>query len=369
MKVLFWSSSFWPVIGGVEVRAAKLLPALRDRGHEFIVVTGQVYPSSPTYEKFQGIPIHRFPFGNIGQNIDCLIKIQQQILKLTRTFAPNLIHRNGVGVDNFFALTAAKGISVPFLVTLINDLRMQSLSQDTLHGNLLKTADWVNTVSQAALTQLRQVLPDIITRSSVIHNGIDGEVFVPKPLPTDCPRLLCLGRLHYQKGIDIALRAFATVLRHVPHARLIVAGDGHERTALQRQTEQLGLTKAVEFVGWIAPEQVPAIIGSANMLVIPSRWEGLPNTALQAAMMERPLIGTKVGGLPEIVEHERTGLLVEPENDKALAEAVIWLLKNPGAAMQMGRAGRARVEKKFSWKSYVDAYDALYRHLGSGKRA
>lgn len=363
MRVLFSSGAFWPVIGGVEVRAAKLLPALRDRGYEFVVVTGQSSPELAPQGTFQGIPIYRFPFGQIGQNLNLLMKIQQQILKLTRTFAPNLIHRNGVGVDNFFALTAAKAVSVPFLVTLINDLRTQSMSQDTLHGNLLKTADWVNTVSQAALTQLRQLLPDVIPRSSVIHNGIDGKVFVREPSPTDYPRLLCLGRLHYQKGVDIALRAFAAVLRHNPQTRLIVAGDGPERTSLQRQTEQLGLAQSVEFLGWIAPEQVPRIIGSANMLVIPSRWEGLPNTVLQAAMMERPVIGTRVGGLPEIVEHQQTGLLVEPEDVEALAAAIVSLLKCPQRSLQLGQAARAKVEREFSWHRYVDAYDALYRKL------
>jgi glycogen(starch) synthase len=363
MRILFLSGAFWPVIGGVEVRAAKLLPALRDRGYEFVVATGQSSADLPLQATFQGIPIYRFPFGQIGQNLNLLMKIQQQILKLTRTFAPNLIHRNGVGVDNFFALTAAKAVSVPFLVTLINDLRTQSLSRDTLYGNLLQTADWVNTVSQAALTQLQQLLPDVIPRSSVIHNGIDGKGFVPKPLPTEYPRLLFLGRLHYQKGVDIALRAFAAVLRHVPHARLIVAGDGHERAALQRQTEQLGLTQAVDFLGWIAPEQVPAIIGSATMLVIPSRWEGLPNTALQAAMMGRAVIGTKVGGLPEIVEHQQTGLLVEPENVDALTEAIVSLLKSPQRLFQLGQGAHAKVQKEFSWHHYVDAYDALYRKL------
>jgi len=363
MRILVSMGAFWPRIGGVEVRAAKLLPALRVRGYEFAVVTGQSSPNLPAEATFQGVPIYRFPFGEIGQNMDLLMKIQQQIIKLTRTFAPNLIHRNGVGVDSFFALTAAKTASVPLLVTLINELGTDSLSQGTLHGNLLQRADWVNSVSQSALIQLRQLLPEVKPRSSVIHNGIDGTAFVPKALPTDCPRLLCLGRLHYQKGVDIAVRAFAAVLRHVPETRLIVAGDGRERIALQQQSEQLGLAQAVDFSGWIAPEQVPAVIGSATMLIMPSRWEGLPNTALQAAMMGRPVIGARVGGLPEIVSHQQTGLLVEPEDADALAEAIVSLLKSPQRLFQLGQAAREKVQKEFGWDHYVEAYDALYRKL------
>jgi glycogen(starch) synthase len=363
MRVLFSVSGFWPVIGGVEVRAAKLLPALRDRGFEFIVVTGQNSPDLPLEATFQGVPIYRFPFGQIGQNMDRLANIQQQIIKLTRTFAPNLIHRNGVGVDSFFALKAAKAASAPLLVTLINELGIHSLSQDSLHGNLLQRADWVSSVSQATLIQLRQLLPEVKSRSSVVHNGIDGTAFVPTPLPRDRPRLLCLGRLHYQKGVDIALRAFAAIVRDVPETRLTIAGDGRERIVLERQTEQLGLGQSVDFSGWIAPDQVPAMIGSATMLVMPSRWEGLPNTALQAAMMGRPIVGTRVGGLAEIVNHQQTGLLVEPEDAEGLADAILSLLKNPRRLFQLGQAARAKVEKEFGWDRYVDAYDRLYRNL------
>jgi glycogen(starch) synthase len=205
------------------------------------------------------------------------------------------------------------------------------------------------------------LVPKIVPRSSVIHNGIEGNSFVPTGMPTHSPRLLCLGRLHYQKGIDVALRAFTKVVPHFSNARLVIAGDGNERLALQKQTEQLGLSRAVEFTGWIAPDRVPTMIGSATILLMPSRWEGLPNVALQAGMMARPVIGTRVGGLPEIVDHERTGFLVEPDNAEALAEKIMLLLKDPEVAVQMGRAARAKVQSEFSWERYVDAYDSLYR--------
>jgi len=99
------------------------------------------------------------------------------------------------------------------------------------------------------------------------------------------------------------------------------------------------------------------------MLLMPSRWEGLPNVALQAGMMARPVVGSRVGGLPEIIEHQRTGLLVQPEDADALATAVMFLLNNPETAMRAGRAACARIQKEFGWERYVDAYDALYRKL------
>ncbi len=146
-----------------------------------------------------------------------------------------------------------------------------------------------------------------------------------------------------------------------------MAGDGPERLALEQQTAHLGLTHAVDFLGWVVPENVPALINTATMVVMPSRWEGFPNVALQAALMARPVVAARVGGLPEIVEHQRTGLLVEKENCPALAEAMRFLLDRIPEASQMGQEARSRVQQMFSWESCVDAYDALYRQLINNK--
>ena len=172
MRVLFWSSAFWPVIGGIEVRTATLLPALQERGYEFIVVTGQSSPDFPLEARFQGIPVYRFPFWENQKNVDELLMIRQQVAQLKRSFAPDLVHRNGIGADSLFYLATANVQPAPLLVTICNDLRVQRLEQDTVVGRLLRSADWVNSVSAAALTQARQLAPEIIPHSSVIHNGL-----------------------------------------------------------------------------------------------------------------------------------------------------------------------------------------------------
>ena len=362
MRILFWSS-FWPIIGGIEVRAASLLPALRERGYEFIVVTGQSRADLPLESKFRGIPVYRFRFGGDGKNLDQLLTIREQISKIKRSFAPDLVHKNGFGVDSLFCLTTAHVHPAPLLVTLCNDLRVQSLEHDTLLSRLLRSADWVNSVSAAALAQARQLAPEIVPRSSVIHNGLDTDAYRPGHLPTGDPRLLCLGSLWHQKGIDIALNAVQLLIHRFPGLRLTIAGDGPERAALELQAARLGLTNTVDFRGWVPPEQVPTVLTDASMVLMPSRWEGLPNVALQAALMARPVVGTGVGGIPEIVEHQETGLLVEPEDSSALAEAIALLLNHPETAARMGQAARVRVQREFGWEGYVDAYDALYRKL------
>ena len=260
-------------------------------------------------------------------------------------------------------MSTASAHPAPVLITLHQALAEGPVGRDSLLGHLLRTADWVNTCSNAVLAHARQLVPEIIPRSSVIHNALEAPIFDPQPLSFDPPRLLCLGRLVAEKGFDLALTAFATILNRFPCTRLVIAGDGAERENLQKQMTELGLLNSIEFLGSVPPEKVAHLIDEATLVVIPSRLEGFGLVALEAALMARPVVATRAGGLPEVVVHEKTGLLVESENSHALAEAIAFLLNNPETARKLGRAARARAQEVFSWERHVDVYDALYRKV------
>jgi glycogen(starch) synthase len=362
MRILFWSSTFWPNVGGVEVLAARLLPALRTRGYEFTVVTPKSHSALPDQEKYQGIPIHRFSFRNDSTPsiIDYVIEMREKVVKLKHTFDPDLIHINAVGRGDFFHLVTNTAYKAPFLVTLHGqwEKRIEPIVEHTL-----RNADWVAGCSAAIIERGRQLVPEIVSHSSVIHNGFELPLLTPQPLPFDAPRILCLGRLAQQKGFDLALGAFRSIIMRFPRARLIIAGNGPARTELEKQAAKEKISHAVEFIGWVAPEGVPALINDATMVLMPSRQDSFPLVALEAAGMARPVVATRVGGLPEIVLHKQTGLLVDKEDREGLAQAVFFLIDNPDAAVQMGNAARRRVETAFSWERHVDAYDALYRQL------
>jgi len=137
---------------------------------------------------------------------------------------------------------------------------------------------------------------------------------------------------------------------------------------LERQINELGLTDIVDLIGWVAPGEVPALLNTATVVLMPSRQEPFGLVALEAALMARPVIATRVEGLPEVVVHEQTGLLVEQENSGALAEALAYLLARPHTAIQMGQAARLRAQQVFSWERHVTAYDALYQKLATDWR-
>jgi glycogen(starch) synthase len=121
----------------------------------------------------------------------------------------------------------------------------------------------------------------------------------------------------------------------------------------------------VDFIGWIAPDRISELINNATVVVMPSRSEALPSVALEAGMMARPIVASRVGGIPEIVIDHETGLLIDPEDVESLANAIGFLLRQPATAREFGHAARRRIQTFFSFDRYVDAYEALYKQLAA----
>jgi glycogen(starch) synthase len=365
VKILYWADAFWPTIGGIEVFSTHLISALKKRGYEFIVVTDHRNHNIADETEYNGIPVYRYHFQRqlVSQDIGQIRTTIEGVAKLKKTVKPALIHINACGPSLFYHLCTVAAYSAPSLVT-IHALLTRSGGGDTILGKVLRKADWVSTVSEAMLEEVREILPEITSRSSVIHNSLDSLNLQPTPLPTDVPRLLCVGRLVVDKGFDLALTAFASLTQRFPNLRLIIAGNGPAMSDLRKYTLELGITDSVEFTGWVDPEEISKLMNTATLVIVPSRWaESFGLVALQAAQMARPVVATRVGGLPEIVDHGKTGLIVEKENIQALCEAITFLLQNPECAIRMGQSARSRAENLFNWKRFVDTYDARYRQI------
>ena len=367
MRVWLWGELFWPYIGGAELFAAHLMLALRPRGYEFAVVTSHDHLDLPDQGEYRGIPIFRFPFRSSLRrgHIEELASVRRRVAALKRELAPDLIHLNGVTPNAFFCVNSGGERRVPLLVRLNQEAQRMHAGPiaGSLLENVLHRATWVTSVSRTLLDDARQLVPAITPYSSVIYNGVDAPADPPAAPPLDPPHILCLGRLVENKGFDVALRAFAA-LRERRGARLIIAGDGPERGALQAQAEALDLGASVEFPGWVAPEAVPQLMSRAALVAVPSRREGLPSVALEAAAMGRPIVATRVGGLPELVLDGHTGVLVDLDVT-ALSAAFDRLLAQPDRARQMGQAAWRHIREHFSGEQCVNAYDALYRRVAA----
>jgi glycosyltransferase involved in cell wall biosynthesis len=166
----------------------------------------------------------------------------------------------------------------------------------------------------------------------------------PLPIP-DKPRVVFAGVLERYKGIDVLVSAWPAVLSEVPNAELVIAGHGNGTLApaLKKQVARQGVDASVRFTGHVRASELRRLIDEASCLVLPSRSEGLGRVVLEAMARGRPVVGSAVGGLTEVIEEDKTGHLVPPGQPEALAEALVDILHDPVKANRMGLEGRKRV--------------------------
>jgi glycosyltransferase involved in cell wall biosynthesis len=236
-----------------------------------------------------------------------------------------------------------------------------------LMGQLKLYRRWIHvfdvTVANSIATQQR-LMAEGIGPAEVIPNGV--------PVPElssgvgDVPTVAFAGRLVREKGVDILLQAFAQVRRQIADAKLIICGDGPERQSVLNLIRELGLSGSVVMRGFVPPEETKAVFRSAWVTAVPSIWEepfGL--VAVEAMMLERAVVASATGGLLEIVEHGRTGLLVAPGNSEELAAALLELLRNRQLAEMMGSAGRQLALTRFTQAKMIERFLGLYQSLVS----
>lgn len=209
-------------------------------------------------------------------------------------------------------------------------------------------------------------------RIEVVHDGIDVEKIQHRPvidvhaeywLPHGVPVIVNVGALVGHKGQKYLIEAMPLVLREVPDAHLIIFGEGDLRSPLEKQIKQLSLAKRVLLPGF--REDVMSLMKSADLFVMSSVTEGLGSAVLDAMAMGHAVVGTRAGGIPEAVVPDETGLLVEPADAKALAAAIVRLLKDAALRKQLGEAGRARVTEHFGVDRLVDGTLEAYSRIAS----
>lgn len=192
---------------------------------------------------------------------------------------------------------------------------------------------------------------------AVIPNGLDTEVYALRGPIARVRRVATVANLRPEKGHDVLLDAAAIVVRRFPDAHFDIVGAGPELAALEARVESLGLTSAVSFLGHC--EDVPARLAAADLFVLPSRSEAFPNAVLEAMAIGLPTIASAVGGLLEVIQPERNGVLVPVGDPQALARAISGLMADPARAARLGAAARAHAQT-FSFSGMVAGFEQIY---------
>ncbi len=274
---------------------------------------------------------------------------------------PDVVHTHLFGGDVWGRL-AARSLGIPVVTTEHNidvDLgRVRRFVKRLLNGFSQEYVACSEAVKQFAVATYR--VPK--ERVRVVRYGVPIAEYAPAaPLfPQPSARFLVLGRLVPQKGIDILFRALSEVPKHIDWT-LDVIGDGEDRPALQEEMQMLGLSGRVQFHH--ATRDVSRVLANHDVVVVPSRWEGLGIVAMEAMAAGRVVIASRVGGLLECVRDKETGYFVPPENETVLAEMLEYVCTHKTEATQTAHRAQEYARTHFDAARMVADYEALYRRV------
>ncbi len=330
----------------------------RDRYRLAVAYWGQAGPLRADLERL-GIPVVRLAGG------PSLPRLARSFGQHVRRLRPDVVHTHLFDADLIGTLTArALGVraccatihSFSFFAARRHRWRYRWLL-GPLVGRFLA-------VSRALADHLVRECRLPASRVRVVANGIDAARFAPPagaaPPPAPGPTLGVLTRLDARKGLSYLLRAMAQLRSDLPDARLLIGGDGADRPALEREACSLGLADRVEFVGAVSDSA--AFYRRLDCFVLPSLDEAFGLVVLEAMAAGLPVVGTRVGGIPEILEDGSQGRLVAPADSHALAGAIRELCADPLRRQRMGEAAR-RQARRFDIGHTVKALQAAYEEL------
>jgi glycogen(starch) synthase len=369
-------ASFDP-IGGMQNHTAELTRALDRRGVVQTVVTTRP-PTAPHLQSFGnhsrvirlGLPVRHFR-QLYGPQATVLVPILAARADLVHVHLGEdlAILPVGMAAARLHRLPLVLTVHMSLLHTLvITDFRSAILKAFggpiERWGELSADAVLVITPRLARILLSEGVEED---RVHVVPPGVNPALFTgpfEDPYPSiGRPRVVFIGRLAPQKGVQTLVEA-ARLLR-VPGIQVLLVGDGPQRPTLEREVRRLGISDMVHFFGFVSHERVPAILAHADLLVLPSLYEELGTILLEAMWAGVPIVASRTGGIPEIIDDAVNGLLVSPGDSEALARAIDRLLSSPDLAYRLGEAARERA-KGYDWEVLAERVLEIYRAVTAG---
>lgn len=371
MKIAYVSNYFWPVIGGLEVHMERTIEELIKRGHSVEVHTSNVDVKGnklSDFEEHNGIKIYRYPF-KFYFGYYCS-------LFLPKIREAELINLHGFGflTNDYVAMKYSKTkkciLTTHHGVIIPTDKRIHKIYH-TIYRNTIAVSTFKRVHLIGTNQELdRKIVIDMgVPEKKVIvlqEAGVENEVLAKnyeKPkIPNFPPNyIVFVGRLHREKSPEHILLALKKVKRDV--GAVFVGPDEGEQRKLEKLAESLEMTDRVFFAGKVSEEEKYSFLAHAQFLVLPSFYEGFGAVILESWAMSKPVIASRVGGVPYIVADGKDGLLYEWGDIDALAQKIELLLENEELRKRMGEAGRKKVEENYTRTKVVDRIERVYREL------
>ena len=365
-------------IGGMQNHTAELTRALDRHSVTQTVVTTRP-PTAPHLQRLGdharvvrlGVPIRRFRQ---------LYGLQASVIAPILASRADLVHVH-LGEDLAVlpvGAAAARLHRLPLVLTVHMSMRHTLVVSD-LRSVILKTlGGWIEGWGERSADAVLAITPRLARqlvsegveedRLHVVPPGVNPALFggpFADPFPRiGRPRVVFAGRLAPQKGVRTLIEA-ARLLK-TPGVQVLLVGDGPQRSTLERDVRRLAVGDMVHLLGFVPHERVPAVLSHADLLVLPSLYEELGTVLLEAMWVGLPIVASRTGGIPDIIDEGVNGVLVSPGDPEALAGAIDRLLAEPDLARRLGAAARKRA-RDYDWGVLAGRILAVYRSLIAGR--
>lgn len=370
--------------GGIETHVYELIKAGIDAGYRMVLIS---LADAKVDERFRALGIEIITLNDtMGMSVKSISNVFT-LYKALKRLKPDVVHSHGTR-PIFAGPVAAYLAGIKKIVTTVhNSYRLMSIRDDgsadkklllagkaiylsgcALSGSVITDADWLADEVKGISGGVPFLRKRISRKLSTIHIGIDADLYGRSPDPSFREKygigkstviIGAVSRLDEpKKGIGVLLKAGRILKDKGADFKILIVGDGDSKRRLLKLTDELGLNGSVIFLGFW--KDLPDIIGKFDIFVLPSLSEGFPIVNLEAMASSLPVVSTEVGGVPEAVKTDVNGILVPPGDERRLAEALLKLISDPAMSMEMGKKGRAIVEKDFRKKELLDRIIALY---------
>lgn len=300
--------------------------------------------------------------------------LHEVVRSLIDEFKPDIIHAHAATVPGYLGLMIKNKYNLPLVCSLrgcdINAYPFYDKFSMYLTKKLISGADQLVSVSNA-LKDAASTLSKPKRKIKVIYNGCDVDTFVFREEDRSRIRkelgilendkmIAFVGNISRDKGIFELMTALTRLNSKRDYVHLLIIGSGPERRAIQDIVDLYNIGGKVHIMGERLHSEIPKYLSAADIFALPSYTEGLPNVVLEAMSCSLPVIATRVGGIPEVVEEGKSGILIERKNVDALSKAIERLIEDESLAKKMGIHGRKIVENKFSWYRNADEVIQIY---------
>lgn len=380
-------------VGGPARHVVLLDRGLRDRGYRTLLLHGSVDAGEASLESFaseQNVDARRIR--QLGRRLHPLDDIRAfwAVLRTMFREKPDVVHTHT-------AKAGALGRVSAFIFNAVRRPSQRAIVFHTFHGHVLEgyfsplasqsvrlAERLLASVTDRIITISPRQRRDIVERFRIagsdkvvtIALGLELQSLLQAPRSTALREQLgvraddfligYVGRFAPIKDLPTLVAAFAKALSDLPHAHLVLAGDGPTREQILKQIDSLDVANRVHLLGWVA--DLIELHTSLDVCVLTSLNEGTPVAAIEAMAAGTPVIATSVGGVPDVIEHGRTGLLVPPRDAAELARAIVGLARDPARRQEMAASARKDVAERFSPARLVEEIDSLYRAAFLEKR-